>query len=645
LKTSKGTLYYDIVNERWSMFDKDKFNKIIKNRAIRITELSEKSKVGLRTLHKWRKGEVLPTEVLCRKVALALDVDVSEFTEYKNYDLALTSYTPSAPLPTEADVKTVKAFYDNNENLIKNLTYLNQEMKKIHTKLSTLFATVKIPFFFLDDEFKITAANKLYKEYVGIEPEKNIEGFSNAIFFTKKQSIIFREENIKIKANKIELHTAPCIYDFKHTNKKNTGKIFQTSKFPILDIDNNFRGIICFMYDITNKILKNNTLKEKDKQLQLRNQGIKNSQSAFWISQYTNNTKQICLFTNDAFKEIFGFTKEEFSELDKDIWFSVIHQEDRQRVCEMLKDNTQENINLDPYRITDKNGNLKWIKVLINYFDYDGIKYCIGTAIDITKEKKTEEENQTFRTINDHKSHVVWFGELAYNKTGKRFIQILYINDAARIFYGIKKENLFHRDKPLLIQQILEYDGKKFVSNYTKHTYPCEMKYRIRNKKTNEVHWILDKRDKINNIYSGEMYDITEEQINNIKAEQFSRILTDSFFVMWCCDYCIRTKMTSHGYTYLSDSIKEMTGYEKSTLIKDSKFYSKNIIHPDDNKRVAKELLELKDIETQDYVILNYRIIHKNRQIIEVQENVFIREIDNVHLICGMTFKKDYLKK
>ena len=244
-----------------------------------------------------------------------------------------------------------------------------------------------------------------------------------------------------------------------------------------------------------------------------------NSKDAVWIK-----TLEKVIYANNAAKKLYGddiVGSEMLPVMNVNIPNYTVELDGKECdlmdiLCEHESKKRDETVNFThKHEIIKKNKEIIYCESTYQFQRKDEYIQIFCSTRDVTKEKEEHRENQLLRKINDNKKHVVWFGESNSNETGKNFIKMLYINNAVEEFYGVKRESLYCVDKPLLKNQILEMEGKDFVRNFAKHNYPCEKEYRVINRDANEIRWILDRRDKIGKIYSGEMFDITDKKERN----------------------------------------------------------------------------------------------------------------------------------
>jgi PAS domain S-box-containing protein len=361
-----------------------------------------------------------------------------------------------------------------------------------------------------------------------------------------------------------------------------------------------------------------------------------NSKDAVWIK-----TLEKVIYANDAAKKLYGYDivgSEMLPIMNVNIPDYTVELDGKECdlmdiLCDCESKKTDETVNFThKHEIIKDNNKIIYCESTYQFQRRDEYIQIFCSTRNVTKEKKERRENQLLRKINDNKKHVVWFAELTSNESGNDFIKMLYINNAVEEFYGVKKESLYDVDKHLLRNQILEIEGKYFVSASTEHSYPCEKEYRVINRATNEIRWILDRRDRIGQIYSGEMFDITAKKNETGELELIYSMLKYSDYVFFVEKYSNALQRGDGKYYLLSDSIEKLTGYPKQVFMDDPTFYF-TLVHHEDLGIVSEEM---KHINNTAY---RYRIKHKDGAIFNVEERIFTKQINKEKFVCGLTYK------
>lgn len=128
---------------------------------------------------------------------------------------------------------------------------------------------------------------------------------------------------------------------------------------------------------------------------------------------FSVNTEQHTLLQmSPSCFQLYGYSVEEFFS-DPDLWFSVIHEDDKESVLESNKRLSKGESNLCEYRIHHKNGQIRWIELRITpTLGHDGLLVRIdGIMTDITKRKAAvlalENSELKFRSLLENSNDAI----------------------------------------------------------------------------------------------------------------------------------------------------------------------------------------------------------------------------------------------
>jgi PAS domain S-box-containing protein len=98
-------------------------------------------------------------------------------------------------------------------------------------------------------------------------------------------------------------------------------------------------------------------------------------------------------YANQAYAEIVGFSVSELLEFSPTQIWGMIHQEDRDRLRERFRKYmaTDEVAERTEYRITRKDGQVRWVESFVSITDYKGQPAMQTVLVDITERRKAEE--------------------------------------------------------------------------------------------------------------------------------------------------------------------------------------------------------------------------------------------------------------
>lgn len=136
-------------------------------------------------------------------------------------------------------------------------------------------------------------------------------------------------------------------------------------------------------------------LKESENNLSAANRIINNSQAIVFL--WKNEDGWPVEYVSESVEDIFGYSKEEF--LSGNIpYASIIHPDDFEKVSEAVSrysiENVHKQIELEPYRIITKNGDVKWIdeRSTVKTDEQGTITHYHGVILDITARIHSEKQ-------------------------------------------------------------------------------------------------------------------------------------------------------------------------------------------------------------------------------------------------------------
>ena len=184
------------------------------------------------------------------------------------------------------------------------------------------------------------------------------------------------------------------------------------------------------------------------------------------------------IYISPQVKDVFGWGPEELLR-DQDLWMNSIHQDDRERILVMERQETDGVFNAE-YRIINRAGETVWLHeqgALAK--DPDGSPlYWLGIALDVTEQvvaaEKAREAEQRFRILVESSSAVTLI------TAPREPWETLYVSPQAKDLYGYSskeilqnpnpwKELLLHpedRDRVMSLGRDTDATGEPFVAEY-----------------------------------------------------------------------------------------------------------------------------------------------------------------------------------
>ncbi len=206
-------------------------------------------------------------------------------------------------------------------------------------------------------------------------------------------------------------------------------------------------------------------------------------------------------FVNPQFQKYTGYNEDELIGTNS---LMLVFAEDRDMVGEnaikMLK---REKVSPYEYRIVNKHGEIRWVMETVTSIQYQGKQAVLGSFMDITEHKQTEE---LFRTLSNRSPIGVYIVQ-----DGK----FQFVNPQFQKYTGYDEYDLldtsfwkivFHKDREILRENLIKLRGERSPA----------YEYRIVNKH-GDVRWIMETATSIQfrgrQAVLGTIIDITERKL------------------------------------------------------------------------------------------------------------------------------------
>jgi PAS domain S-box-containing protein len=227
-------------------------------------------------------------------------------------------------------------------------------------------------------------------------------------------------------------------------------------------------------------------------------------------------------YANEAMKRINGFTIKEMLDWTSTELVEQVYLEDREKAIHRFSERlagAPDIPSTDSYRITTKNGEIKWIESYSKTITYQGKNADLALIMDVTEQKRAQEKlkesEEKFRTIAENSlmgiaiiqdNKIKYVNQLSTNLTG-------YTVDETKDLSPMKIFEFIHpKDRIWVLEQL-----KKKQSGST--DYLTQYQYRIINK-AGEVRWLDNYSKSIE--YLGKPADLISviDITDRMKAEQ-----------------------------------------------------------------------------------------------------------------------------
>jgi PAS domain S-box-containing protein len=339
----------------------------------------------------------------------------------------------------------------------------------------------------------------------------------------------------------------------------------------------------------------------------------------------------ICVM-GGAYEQMYGYKLKD-NILTDEFHKKILHPDDYEEItkakAEALSDKNNRRWERT-YRIIRADGEIIYVNDRA-YIVYDEKTQMpvkiIGSTQDITDKVKYDAEqqkNQKFlKEISDSIDGFVF--QLEFDKNKKP--RLNYMSEKAEHFTGDNvKEAL--EGRTTVFSSIYEEDlplFKEAISESIKKLTPLNIKFRHANKKTNEIFTVRASAlptllENGNTILNGVVIDITESENYYNKLEELTRryeyISKASNETIWEMDVKSQEVILGGGY-------REMFGTEfPGNKITYSQW--QGFVHQDDLEKIEKSMYDTIVNGNNKYWESNFRIVNKNKKVIDVFERAFI---------------------
>lgn len=303
----------------------------------------------IETLHQTKSGKVFPVEVSASRI----DFDGKTYLQGISRDISTRKKFEARLIESEEKFKSV-------------FTYANDVMM-------------------IMDGLNFIAANKNAESLFGYKSEELLKMTPIDLspeFQEDGRSSKEKAESFVQKA----LNGEPQFFEWMYINSD--GAVFPTEVSLNSIIINNRKYVFAVLRDITFRRILDNTLKDKEKSLEL---ALDSSE----LGYYDINVLTGHVIYNKSCLSMLGYEKDTVKK-DKDWWMSLIHPDDLENAERLWDDfmNFKSDIYQVEVRMRSSDGNYKWIldKCKIFELDKDGKPLrIVGTHMDISQRKAYEE--------------------------------------------------------------------------------------------------------------------------------------------------------------------------------------------------------------------------------------------------------------
>ena len=546
------------------IFKKGNFKKIRIQKRWAVTTLAEKCGISRSSITRWETGKLEPSEKMVRIMAQFLQVPVSEISSLSEEQPKSQHLISGVADSYLSFAEEHSGFYDRNiDTLYKTVHTLDKKIKETAIITKALLSSMDICFYIKDTNSKYVIANKKLLRNLSLPVDYNILGRTDKDVFSYKEAKNNYEEDLDV------LRTGEPV--LKHesyipgTRKKKWGLI---SKIPILDTNECVSGVIGTFVDITDR-------KKEEKKRKILEEAINDLNDGVII--WKNPEKRIdtaeIVFINNGIKKITGINIKDTFTIRS--FLNVVHKDDHALFTNALFNADSENRSYYEFRIINRMTNKESI-LRGKIFQYEKDSY-IGLFRDITDEIRKNEIREMLEQALYNSKDVVWYSRLepAY--------KVIYISKSVFELFGYPPET-FYNDKDFWYNNCCHPDDVEELVNYRDDMrWPSKKEHRII-RKDGQVRWIETSvtpkkvRGKQCVFYIDR--DITERKKAEKDRELLEELMKDSPYIFWVCE-----SAPSSRNIFVSDSIKDIYGYEASDFLDKYDFWISNCVHKDDREK------------------------------------------------------------
>jgi PAS domain S-box-containing protein len=389
-----------------------------------------------------------------------------------------------------------------------------------HTFYKALLEAIPGSVFIIDAHGRLVGWNNFTRDVIFGKPEAEMKGTDS--FTTvhpddlagiRKKFLMVLNRGIEVTTETRVIHHGKQGYEWRMAH----GRRIMIDGEPF---------VLVIGIDITELKRVENELKENRLRL---NQALTAARAGIWEWDLKSGRN----VWSDELWELYGL-KRESAHPSLELWISSIHPEDRNKVLEYLAEanRLEREINIE-YRVTHTDGSIRWLMSRgMPVRDDDGqvVRY-IGTIIDITERRQTENELRRSRTqliFALEKSGIGWWDLDLQNNTTKRTLEHDRIFGYETLIPVWTYEMFLDHVVPEEREQVhrLHQEAKANKSDWT---YEC----RIR-RNDGEIRWIWvasgfmqDKTGKLRDQF-GIVQDITERKREEQEREKLQSQLHQS---------------------------------------------------------------------------------------------------------------------
>ena len=278
---------------------------------------------------------------------------------------------------TMTNHQEIKAMEARIETLENELTKVkNQEYQYRH-----LFEKSPIMIYAIDSQGNFLNINEAGVKLMGYESPKQIIG-------KKFQDIFFKDFN-DFKTYEKQIHSHGVITEFTTQMRKKDHKVLFVNLTGAIrtTLTGKLKGYEGFVSDLTDEIRIQKKIKESEEKYKSI---LDNSLAGIYMFQNGGYFS----YVNKRLVKIMGY--DHADEIIGRRFWEIVAPEDREIVKKrgLQREQKKTHPRQYPFRMIRKDGSMIWVEMRCSHAPYMGIPAAVGNFIDISKEKKAQEEIQ-----------------------------------------------------------------------------------------------------------------------------------------------------------------------------------------------------------------------------------------------------------
>jgi PAS domain S-box-containing protein len=556
---------YDIKPE----FPEEKFREFIK-------PLINKKQASLRfrTFHRTKSGKDIPIEVFLQFI----------FNENVNPHFVAIVKDITAQLEIEKKLERLSLVAEKTTNLVV----------------------------ITDDKGRIEYVNPAFEQKTGYKLEEVVGGKPGKFLHGKETN------PLHIKANRAGLKTLKPFTQEILNYAKSGEKYWVSITFnPVFNEAGVLTNFIAIESDITDRIYRENQLKESEERLQFV---LKGSELGYWDWEAESGKMTV----NDRWYKMLGYSRKDFKPSIEN-WHALVHPEDMKMLTDIM-DNVFPDPNKSDFyvelRAKHKKGHYIWILdrgAVVERNQYGKPTRISGMHMEISKRKKLEIELENERNFLNKVINANALSLVVINKSGN----ITFTNRGAEKILGLEKSKIEDKAYNDPIWQHITLDDEIFPAEDLPFSRVMKNKEPIQDVQHGII-WKNGTKKYISitggpfNYSNGEIEDVifsvtnitervkVQKQLDETK-NQMQSILKEMDDVVWS------VTLPEYKMIYITPSIEKVTGFPQAYYLE---HYVGNRweerVYEQDRKKLKKAYEDLDKYESYE---VEYRIRTKDNEL------------------------------